>query len=66
MTELPAHLAIYPVLPKEHAQGIMSIFGRFFHEGVFNLSAEKTLNQTFPDIKVHTVREILEKAWGKN
>ncbi|KAH6615379.1 hypothetical protein C7974DRAFT_443656 [Boeremia exigua] len=64
VTELPCHSAIYPVMPKEDAQGLMSLFGRFFHDGLFNLSPEKTLNQIFPDIKVLTVRDVLERGWG--
>ena len=44
----------------------MATFGRFFHDGLFDLRAEKTLNQVFSDIEVSSVRDVLERAWGKH
>ena len=36
------------------------------HDGVFDLKPEKTLNQVFPEIKVSSVRDVLQKAWGNH
>ena len=66
MTELPSHELIYPFFPKDSAQQAMATFGRFFHDGLFDLRAEKTLNQVFSDIEVSSVRDVLERAWGKH
>ena len=44
----------------------MATFGKFFHDGVFDLKPEKTLNQVFPEIKVSSVRDVLQKAWGNH
>lgn len=66
VTELETHKDIYPIMPKENAQLLMATFGRFFHDGVFDLKPEKTLNQVFPEIKVSSVRDVLQKAWGNH
>ncbi|KAB2109872.1 hypothetical protein AG0111_0g2243 [Alternaria gaisen] len=66
VTELEAHKDIYPIMHKENAQLLMATFGKFFHDGVFDLKPEKTLNQVFPEIKVSSVRDVLQKAWGNH
>ncbi|RYN43803.1 hypothetical protein AA0113_g4190 [Alternaria arborescens] len=66
VTELETHKDIYPIMPKENAQLLMATFGKFFHDGVFDLKPEKTLNQVFPEIKVSSVRDVLQKAWGNH
>ncbi|KAM0330565.1 hypothetical protein ACHAQA_003512 [Verticillium albo-atrum] len=63
ITELPSHPPMYEHMPKEQIQSIFSVFGLWFHEGLYNLQPEKTLNQVFPEIKAWTVREFLELAW---
>ncbi|KAF4540747.1 NmrA-like family protein [Lasiodiplodia theobromae] len=63
VTELPSHLSLYEHMPKEEIQSIFSVFGIWFHEGLFNLQPKKRLNDVFPHIKAYTVRELLESAW---
>lgn len=65
VTELPAHLSLYAHMPKEEIQSIFSVFGIWFHEGMFNLQPTETLNQVFPHIKPWNVKEVLQLAlWG--
>jgi len=66
VTELPSHPPLYAHMPKEEIQRIFSVFGVWFHEGLFNLQPKKTLNSVFPGIKVWTVKELLQSAWGGN
>lgn len=64
-TELPGQTAMYPYFPKEALQAISSTFGLWYEEGVLGFKAEKTLNQQFPEVKIWTVKEFLQAAWGK-
>lgn len=53
----------YPYFPKEWVQKLFSAFGFWVTEGVFDLPEDKALNRKFPDIKVTTVKEMLDTAW---
>ncbi|KAJ4317073.1 hypothetical protein N0V84_007526 [Fusarium piperis] len=63
VTELPGQVAAYSYFPKEWAQRLFSAFGIWVTESVFDFPDEKLLNRQFPDIKVTTVREMLQSAW---
>lgn len=65
MTELPSHVAMYQFVPKEMFQVIASTFGLWSAKGKFDFTADKTLNETFPDIKPTTVEALLNLAWKK-
>ncbi|CCF36710.1 hypothetical protein CH063_08218 [Colletotrichum higginsianum] len=67
VTELPSHVPVYPFFPKEALQGMASLFGQWFEDGVFDLppAGTKTLNEVFPEIKAWTVKDILNAAWKK-
>jgi hypothetical protein len=49
--------------PKEHLQGLYAILENLMAAGEFNLPHEKTITTQFPDIKMLTVKEMLEKTW---
>lgn len=61
--ELPGQVAAYSYFPKEWVQKLFSVFGLWVTRGVFDLSAENALNKRFPNIKVTTVKEMLDRAW---
>ncbi|KAH6668598.1 hypothetical protein F5X68DRAFT_249384 [Plectosphaerella plurivora] len=63
-TELPGHKAMYPFFTKERVQAVMASFGEMFDVGIFDLKAERTIDQEFPDIKRHSVKELLTEAWA--
>ncbi|SPO06379.1 uncharacterized protein DNG_09068 [Cephalotrichum gorgonifer] len=63
-TELPSHVALYPYFPKQALQPMVSIFGAWFEEGVANFNVDKTLNDQFPEVKVWSVKDFLQDAWG--
>ncbi|KAG7148679.1 Oxidoreductase BOA1 like protein [Verticillium longisporum] len=64
ITELPSHQHAYPFFPKEALQGVLSTFGRWIEEGVFNFQPKKTLNDLFSEVKTTTVKDILEIHWN--
>ncbi|KAM5527878.1 hypothetical protein FOXYSP1_19752 [Fusarium oxysporum f. sp. phaseoli] len=66
ITELPGQVASYSSFPKEWMQKLFSVFGFWVTEGVFDFPEEKALNKVFPDIKVTTVRDMLQSAWQGN
>ncbi|GKT80691.1 NmrA-like family protein [Colletotrichum tofieldiae] len=63
ITELPGHVAAYPFWPKEQLQGLFAKFGLMFEAGVFDIKAEPSVAQDFPDIKLRSLKELLEEAW---
>ena len=69
-TELPGQVSLYEFFPKEMLQGMLAAFGLWFEEGVFELKPEQAqagfLNGKLPEVKPMKVREMLERAWGKN
>ncbi|KAK7417725.1 hypothetical protein QQX98_004381 [Neonectria punicea] len=64
ITELPGQVAAYSYFPKEWVQKLFSVFGYWVTEGVFDFPEEKALNKLFPDIKVTTVKDMLNQSWG--
>lgn len=63
VTELPAHVPVYPFLPKEQLQYILAVFGSWTATGVFDFGKEKTLNTVFPDIKPKTFADVVNEGW---
>jgi hypothetical protein len=64
VTELPSHKVIYPFLPKELLQGAMAAYGVIFDTGAFDVKSEHMIDQDFPEIKLHSLKELLVKAWA--
>lgn len=65
VTELPSHPAVYPFLPKEQLQNILAVLGQWTEAGDFNLPEEEAFNrQRSPDIKLRSMAEMLQEAWG--
>lgn len=64
-TELPAQIAMYEYVPKQVFQGLMSVFGQWFEDGVFDLTPEHFLNERFPEIKPWNAKDFLAAAWKK-
>lgn len=66
ITELPSHSHIYPFFPKEAFQGMLSLFYTAFAKGDFELdtSSATFLNDKFPEIRVRSVKELVNQAWG--
>uniref|UniRef100_A0A8H7NBY7 NAD(P)-binding domain-containing protein n=1 Tax=Bionectria ochroleuca TaxID=29856 RepID=A0A8H7NBY7_BIOOC len=63
ITELPCHVPAYTFFPKVHLQGLYAILENLMATGVFNLPSEKAITAQFPDIKMLTIKELLEKTW---
>lgn len=63
VTELPAHLAVYPFFPKQMLQAMCAVFGILFEQGFLDLKPMKTLNDQFPEVKTRSVRELINEAW---
>jgi hypothetical protein len=63
ITELPGQVAAYSYFPREWTQKLYSVFGLWATDGVFDFPDHKALNHRFPDIKVTTAKEMLDKAW---
>jgi hypothetical protein len=49
VTELPAHAAVCPYIPKERLQGMRAVFGRLFR-GFLRFRAGESLNSQFRKI----------------
>lgn len=64
-TELPGQVPLYQFIPKEALLGYTAVFGLWFENGAFDLKPEEWLNDSFPEIKPMTAKEMLEKAWKK-
>lgn len=64
VTELPSHKAIYPSIPKELLQGAMAAYGVMFDTGAFDVKPEHTIDQEFPEIKLHRLKELMVTAWA--
>ncbi len=65
ITELPAHVAAYTVIPKPFLQGLLSQFGLLVIAGAFDLPAGKLLNARFPEIEPLKVKDIIGTWKGK-
>ncbi|KAF2501137.1 NAD(P)-binding protein [Lophium mytilinum] len=69
ITELPAHVPVYPYFPKEQLQFVFAVFGLWFDGGAFNLHPEQgslDLNAEFPEIKPLTVKDVLQKLYASS
>ncbi|KAL7920133.1 hypothetical protein ACQKWADRAFT_299444 [Trichoderma austrokoningii] len=62
VTELPSHVAMYAIAPKEVFQGIFSLFGKWIIDGGFDVPEDISLNAKFPDIKTTKLSEVIG-AW---
>ena len=65
ITELPSHPATYPHFPKEAMTGMFSAFGVMSETGIFDFKPEKTLSQQFPEIKLRSMKELIDAAYKK-
>jgi hypothetical protein len=70
ITELPAHVPVYPFFPKEQLQFVFAVFGLWFEGGAFNLhpgqGSSLDLNAEFPEIKPLTVKDVLQKLYSSS
>ncbi|KAH7350425.1 hypothetical protein BKA66DRAFT_575730 [Pyrenochaeta sp. MPI-SDFR-AT-0127] len=63
--------ALPPTLPegysalKDLLEGYMASVGVMIENGEFDFKPSRTINETFPDIKVRRVNEFLKEVWGK-
>lgn len=56
MSELPSYKDVfYPHIPKDKFAAMFSIYGIFFESGALGLRPPRTMNDEYPDIKVHSV-----------
>jgi hypothetical protein len=65
ITELPSHPATYPHFPKEAMTGMFSAFGVMSETDIFDFKPEKTLSQQFPEIKLRSMKELIDAAYKK-
>lgn len=63
MSELPSHQAIYSVFPKDRVQSLLSVSGLIFESSIYNLKTRRTINQSFPSLKLINMSKLMEKAW---
>lgn len=63
ISEIPAYLNVYDVLPKEFFLGMMAAFGVAMVTGVFDLG-DDTLNKKYPDIQPVKLDEFISKYWA--
>lgn len=63
ITEIPAYVPIYKVLPKDFFLGMMAAFGVAMVTGVFDLG-DDTLNKKYPDVKPVKTDEFITKYWA--
>ncbi|KAK1146971.1 hypothetical protein N8T08_002299 [Aspergillus melleus] len=65
ITELPGHQALYDHFPKLQFQWFMSIFELFTTDGSSHIQRAGSLNDRFPQIKVLSVKAMLDQYWGR-
>ncbi|PVH68336.1 NAD(P)-binding protein [Cadophora sp. DSE1049] len=63
VTELPSHPVMYPYIPKEKLQGLLSVFGIMFESGVFNFNPSRTSKDDFPDLTLRSLKDLLTEAY---
>ncbi|KAL1632956.1 hypothetical protein SLS56_003242 [Neofusicoccum ribis] len=63
ITELPAQVAHYSLVPKEHFQYVFANLGRWMATGSYNLPHDGSLNEKFPHIKTLSVKAMLQQIW---
>jgi len=69
ITELPAHVPVYPFFPKEQLQFIFAVFGLWFDGGSFDLrpgQGSLDLNAKFPEIKPLKVKDVLQQLYSSS
>ncbi|KAJ3453705.1 hypothetical protein MRS44_017952 [Fusarium solani] len=59
MTELPAHVESYSVLPKKILQASFAAYSLYAIDGLYDFPKESTLNAKFPEIKTTTIEDML-------
>lgn len=64
ITELPSHVSSYGLYPKELMQFLMAGLERAMVAGMLDLSDEKALNRSYPDVKLLKIKEMLRDSWG--
>ncbi|KAL8812391.1 MAG: hypothetical protein Q9200_001078 [Gallowayella weberi] len=64
ITEIPAYIPIYEVIPKEWLLEMMAAFGVAMVTGVFDLGDDDTLNEKFTDVKPIKMAEFIKKYWA--
>jgi len=62
-TELPGQVPLYSFFPKPVMHSMIAAFGQWFEDGLFDLRPVRFLNESFPEIKPLTVKEMLDKSW---
>ena len=63
MTELPNHVEAYARTSKDELVEIYSKLGLMMVRGAFDLDLGLSVSRQYPDIKMLTVREMLQRAW---
>ncbi|KAF4784193.1 hypothetical protein HER10_EVM0005256 [Colletotrichum scovillei] len=63
VTKLPRHRSPYPYISDEQLQPMFAILGLMFERGVFDLRVETSITQDFPDLKLRSMKELLEEAY---
>ncbi|KAK1462454.1 hypothetical protein CCUS01_08641 [Colletotrichum cuscutae] len=53
----------YPYISDEQLQPMIAILGLMFERGVFDLRVETSIMQDFPDLKLRSMKELLEEAY---
>jgi hypothetical protein len=69
ITELPAHVPVYPFFPKEQLQFVFAVFGLWFDGGSFDLrpgQGSLDLNARFPEIKPLKVKDVLQQLYSSS
>ena len=62
ITEIPAYLPVYEVLPKEFFLGMMAAFGVAMVTGAFDLG-DDTINKKYTDVQPVKIAEFITKYW---
>ncbi|KXH50572.1 hypothetical protein CSAL01_11743 [Colletotrichum salicis] len=63
VTRLPRHRSPYPYISDEQLQPMFAIFGLKFERGVFDFKVESSIAEDFSDIKLRSMKELLEEAY---
>ncbi|KAK1726481.1 hypothetical protein CaCOL14_012189 [Colletotrichum acutatum] len=63
VTKLPRHRSPYPYISDEQLQPMFATLGLMFERGVFDVKAETSITRNFPDLKLRSMKELLEEAY---
>jgi len=58
-------IPLFKFIPKAVLLGYAAVFGLWFEGGAFDFKPEEWFNESVPDIKPLTVKQMLDKAWRK-